>query len=64
MNDSVLIDELHVTVRVPADLPEPEAEAVRRTLAGDAFADRLRDAIGAVIRAFPELSPVAVTVSR
>ncbi len=64
MGDTVLVDELHLTVRVPADLAEPEVEAVRRTLAGDAFAARLRDAIAAVAREFPDLAPAAVVVSR
>lgn len=64
MTGTVLIDELHVTVRVPADVTDADREAVRRTLAGDAFADRLRDAIAAVVREFPGLAPAAVTVSR
>ncbi len=64
MGDTVLIDELHLTIRVPADLAEPEIEAVRRTLAGNAFADRLRDAIASVAREFPDLAPAAVAVSR
>lgn len=64
MGDTVLVDELHLTVRVPTDLAEPEIEAVRRTLAGDAFADRLRDAVAAVAREFSDLAPVSTTVSR
>jgi hypothetical protein len=60
----VVVDELYVTVRMPADLPTGEAEAVRRTLAEPGFVDRLRAAILAAVREFPALAPVAVTVSR
>jgi hypothetical protein len=64
MPPTVVADELHVTVRMPADMPEGEAEVVRRTLADPAFTDRVRDAIRAAVREFPALAPVAVSVSR
>jgi len=64
MADTVVIDELHLTVRMPAVLPAGEAEAVRRTLSEPAFVDRLRAAVLAAVREFPALAPVAVTVSR
>jgi hypothetical protein len=64
MAKTVVIDELIVTARVPADLPDKEAAAVRRALLGDAFAGRLRRAIRGAVRAFPELARVRVTVSR
>jgi hypothetical protein len=61
---TVVVDELHLTVRMPVDLPAGEAEAVRRTLAEPAFVDRLRAAIVAAVQEFPALAPVAVAVSR
>ena len=64
MAKTVVIDELHVTVRVPNDLPEDEAEAVRRTLAGDEFMDRLRRAIRTAFREFPELAVARVALTR
>ena len=64
MPKTVVIDELIVTVRVPADLPDKEAAAARRALLGDAFAGRLRRAVRSAVRAFPALSRVRVTVSR
>lgn len=64
MPPSVVADELHVTVRMPADLPAGDAEAVRRTLADPDFVDRLRAAVLAVVQEFPALAPVAVTVTR
>jgi hypothetical protein len=64
MAKTVVIDELHITVRVPNDLSDDEAEAVRRTLAGDEFMDRLRRAIVAAVRAIPELSSCRVSLTR
>lgn len=64
MPPTVVADEVHLTVRMPADLPAGDAEAVRRTLADPAFIDRLQAAILAAVREFPALAPVAVTVSR
>ncbi len=59
-----LIDELHLTIRVPSDLPDADAQAVRRTLAGRDFMSRLRSAVRAVVRAFPGLAPVRVSITR
>lgn len=64
MTGTTLIDELHLTVRVPADLNEADRATVYRTLAGDAFLDRLQDAIAAVVLEFPALAPAAVALSR
>ncbi|QDU19750.1 hypothetical protein [Urbifossiella limnaea] len=64
MAKSVVIDELHVTVRVPAGLPDEYAEAVRDALAGTAFMDRLRQAVRAAVRAFPELAAVRFSLTR
>ena len=60
----VVVDELHITVRVPNDLPEDDADAVRGTLAGDEFMDRLRRAIRAAFRAFPELAACRIALTR
>lgn len=64
MAKTVVIDELHVTVRVPNDLSDDEAEAVRRTLAGDEFMDRLRRAIRFAVRALPDLTACRVSLTR
>ena len=64
MAKTVVIDELYLTVRIPADLPEADAEAVRRALAGADFMDRLRRAARAAVRTFPELSPVRLSLTR
>jgi hypothetical protein len=64
MAKNIIIDELHLTLRIPNDLPDDEAEAVREILVGDEFIGRLRRAVRAVLRAFPELSTIRVSLTR
>lgn len=64
MAKTVILDELLLTIRVPADLPDAEVEAIRRALESDEFAAHLRRAIRAVLAAFPDLAPTRVTLSR
>ena len=61
---TVVIDEIHITVRVPGDLPDDAAGAVRETLAGDEFMSRLRRAVRVVVRAVPELNAARVSLTR
>jgi len=60
----VTIDELIVTLTIPATLPDAAAEAVWRVLLGRAFTTRMRAAVRAVVRADPQLARVRVTLSR
>lgn len=64
MAKTIVIDELHVTVRVPHDLSDDEAEAVRRTLAGYEFMARLRRAIRNAVRGLPDLTACRVSLTR
>ena len=64
MAKTVTLDELHLTLRVPNDLPDDEVETIRRTLAGDDFMSRLRRAVRAALRAVPELNPVRASLTR
>lgn len=64
MAKTVIIDELHLTARIPNDLPDDRAEAIRQTLASDDFMNRLRRAVRAVVRTFPELSVARVALTR
>jgi hypothetical protein len=61
---TVVIDEIHLTVRVPGDLPDDESETVREVLAGDEFMTRLRRAVRAVVREFPALAVARVSLTR
>jgi hypothetical protein len=60
MARSVVIDEVHVTFRVPADL----AEEVRRALVGEEVMARLRRAVRAALGEFPELRAERAALSR
>ncbi len=64
MANTVPVDELHLTLHIPDDTPEETARVIRRTLAGDDFMDRLRRAVLAALRAFPELNDVSVSLTR
>ena len=64
MATTVLLDELHLTIRGPGDWLEPATAAVRRTLAGVAFTDRLLAAVREVVQSFPELAAVQISIAR
>lgn len=64
MARTVVIDELHVTIRVPSDLSEIRAEEVHRALTGEEFMNRLRRAMRAALRALPELAVARVSLTR
>jgi len=64
MAKTVIIDEIHLTLRVTAALPSAQATVVRRTITSSTFMGRLRRACRLVVRAFPELAIVSVAVTR
>lgn len=64
MAKSVVIDEIHVTIHVADNLPNKPTREVRQTLNTRAFTNRLRKAIRKVIKDFPELAPVTVSIAR
>ncbi len=64
MAKTVVIDEIHLTIRISHDLPDARAEEVGRTLAGADFMTRLRRAVRTALRAFPELAVVRVSLTR
>ena len=61
---TVILDEWQLTFRVPADLPDPDVDAIRAVLDDPQFLARLRTALRRVLLADPELTPVRVTVGR
>lgn len=63
-NKTVVIDEIHVTFRIPGDLSDAAAKVVRETLAGDELMSRLRRAVRVVVRDSPELSTVSLSLTR
>ena len=64
MAKSVVIDEVHLTIRIPRGLPDGTAEEIARTLTGVDFMTRLHRAVRAALRAFPELAVVRASLTR
>ena len=64
MAKRIVLDELHLTVRIPNKLSETQTEQIRRRLNGKEFMARLRRAIREIVRAYPELVVVSVSVCR
>jgi hypothetical protein len=63
MSDYVLLDEYHLSIRVPTDLDHDVCEAICRILESRRFRTALRRAVSEVIRQCPELAPVRVRIS-
>ncbi len=64
MPKTVLLDEWHLTFRIPAALPDADVRAVHRVLNGKAFTAAVRRALLAVVRERGVLRPVRVAVTR
>jgi hypothetical protein len=64
MGKRVVIDVLLVTLTVPQCLSEKEVTAIRRTLSGQGFRERLKRTVSAACRAFPSLRPVRFDISK
>ena len=55
MRRRVVLDVLRITLTIRSDLDAKEANAIRRTLDGRRFNDRLRTTVRGAFRAFPTL---------
>lgn len=64
MAKSVVLDEIHITFRIPNDLPSARSDELEGTLQGTEFMNRLLRAIRAVVSGYPELSVVRISLSR
>jgi hypothetical protein len=64
MAKRVVLDELHLTVRIPNDLPNIQTQEIRRTLNENNFMSRLRRSLRLIMSAYPELAVVSVSVTR
>jgi len=60
----VVIDELHLTVRLPAAAPDRRVRAAVRALAGKELMARLRRAVRDVLRPTAPLAGCRVTLAR
>src|SRR5262249_50207643 len=64
MAKTVVMDELHLTVRAPRGLPEAEYDAIHEALTDRHFLARLRRAIRAVFRHQPTMVKTKAILSR
>jgi hypothetical protein len=64
MPRTVVLDELHLTFRIPVALPERAVRAIRRVLNSTAFTAAVRRATRAALHGRPALKPVRVVLSR
>jgi hypothetical protein len=64
MSELVLLDEFHVHIQVPSNLPPEEDAAIRRALTSRRLDLELARAIRQVFRRLPVLRRVRVTVWR
>ena len=60
----VLIDEIHLSVHVPATLPKKSTARVVRSLKSKKFQDQLRRVIGALFKRNSSLRMTRLTISR
>jgi hypothetical protein len=63
MAKNVILDELHITIRIPNKLPDTQTEEVRPTLLSEEFMNSLRRAIRTAIRGYTELAVISVSMS-
>jgi hypothetical protein len=64
MAKSILIDEFHLTVFAPANLPKTAQTAAIRTLKSKRFQAGIRKAVADSFRRYASLRPVKFTLSR
>jgi hypothetical protein len=64
MAKSVLVEEFHVTVRMPVGLSKMKYSAAVRTLHSKRFHARLGDAVRIAFRAHSTLQSATVSISR
>jgi len=64
LSEFVLMDEIRLTVLVPAGLSDDTARAIAGALAAEDFLAQLTAAVLAVVRADPARAGVRVTITR
>ena len=64
MAKAILIDEFHLTVFAPRGLRDSAYDAIRRTLDERRFQADLRRVVRGVVRQYPALGKVRISVTR
>jgi hypothetical protein len=60
----VMVDDVRVLLSAPQGLPEERYAAATRVLLRGGFTPRLRELVKRLVREYPELRQVRVTVAR
>ena len=63
MADYILVDEWHVSFRIPNDLDDTAYDAIGRILDSRQFPKAFRRAIRAIVRPYRERAPVRIRLS-
>ncbi len=64
MSKTVLLDEWHVTFRIPAVMTDSDVRVIRRVLNGKAFTAAVRRAVRIEMNKRPALKPLRVMIGR
>ncbi len=64
MSKTVLLDEWHLTFRIPDVMSDADVRVIRRVLNGKAFTAAVRRVVLAEVRKRPAFTPLRVTITR
>jgi hypothetical protein len=64
MAHSMVIEDYHLTVIAPNDLSKQEDTAIVRTRRGKSFLSRLNEAVAEVLRRYPSLKKMKLSIER
>ena len=63
MGDYVLLDESHLSFRIPSDLDDASCDAIRRILESRQFQTALRRTVLQLVREYMELAPIRIRIA-
>jgi hypothetical protein len=63
MSDYVLLDELRLSIRVPADLDDDVCDSIKQILESRRFRAELRRTVRKLVRQYSELAPIRIRIS-
>jgi len=64
MTKLILLDELILSIRIPAHTPDTKVDAIRAVLFNDIFVRLLRQRLRKTIRSMKELAPCKASLHR
>ena len=64
MAKAIMMEEFHLSVFAPRQLPSSEYDGIHQTITNANFRAKLRRAVRAVFRQYPSLTKVKITITR